>query len=206
MIQVTENAKQRIFALIEEQESPQGKKIEGLRLMASGSPPIVEYSLAFVEAGKKDAKDIFVEADGLKIFMEPRYREFLEDVTIDFIQNLQQTGFKVNNPKSSIPSPTPPALEGADLTGPEALAVKRVLDNEINPAVASHGGHISLIGVKDKIAYLRLGGGCQGCGMADVTLKQGVVVAIKKAVPEILDVLDVTDHAGGRNPYFTPGK
>lgn len=105
--------------------------------------------------------------------------------------------------ETSGPSTSEPS---ANLNSPDALAVKKVLDMEINPAVASHGGYISLVDVKDHIAYIRLGGGCQGCGMANVTLKQGVVVAIKKAVPDILEVLDVTDHAGGRNPYFTPGK
>jgi len=85
-------------------------------------------------------------------------------------------------------------------------AIQAVLDEKINPAVAGHGGHISLIDVKSDIAYIRLEGGCQGCGMADVTLKQGVEVEIKSAVPSIMQVLDATDHAGGNNPYYAPGK
>jgi Fe-S cluster biogenesis protein NfuA len=72
--------------------------------------------------------------------------------------------------------------------------------------VASHGGHVSLIDVKDKAVYLQLGGGCQGCGMADVTLKQGIEVMIKEAVPEIEEIYDVTDHAGGDNPYYQQSK
>ena len=91
------------------------------------------------------------------------------------------------------------------LNGPEAQAILDLLDNEINPAVAAHGGHIALVDVKDDIAYIRLEGGCQGCGMADVTLKQGVETAIKQAVPSIVAVLDATDHAGGQNPYYQPG-
>lgn len=89
---------------------------------------------------------------------------------------------------------------------PEALKIIQVLDEKINPAVAGHGGHISLIDVQEDTVYIRLEGGCQGCGMADVTLKQGVEVEIKAAVPAIAAVLDVTDHAGGTNPYYTPGK
>jgi len=81
-------------------------------------------------------------------------------------------------------------------------AVKDILENRINPAVAGHGGHISLIDVRGNRVFLRLEGGCQGCGMADVTLKQGVEAEIKRNVPEIEEILDVTDHAAGTNPYF----
>lgn len=84
--------------------------------------------------------------------------------------------------------------------------VQKLFDEEINPAVAMHGGHVELVDVKGDIVYVRLGGGCQGCGMADVTLKQGIEHAVRKVVPEIGDVLDVTDHAGGRNPYYSPEK
>ena len=98
------------------------------------------------------------------------------------------------------------AIPKKGLDTPEGRAIQAVLDERINPAVAGHGGHISLIDVKDDQAFIRLEGGCQGCGMADVTLKQGVEVEIKGAVPSISAVLDVTDHAGGNNPYYSPGK
>lgn len=84
--------------------------------------------------------------------------------------------------------------------------VEDVLNAEINPAIASHGGFISLIDVRENIVYLQMGGGCQGCGMADVTLKQGIEKAIRFAVPEVGDILDVTDHASGRNPYYAPAR
>ena len=92
------------------------------------------------------------------------------------------------------------------LNTPEAQAILKVLDESINPSVASHGGHISLVDVQDDTVYIRLEGGCQGCGMADVTLKQGIEGEIKRAVPKITTVLDTTDHAGGSNPYYEPGK
>ena len=98
------------------------------------------------------------------------------------------------------------AIPKKGLDTPEGRAIQAVLDERINPAVAGHGGHISLIDVKDDKAFIRLEGGCQGCGMADVTLKQGVEVEIKGAVPSISAVLDVTDHGGGSNPYYSPGK
>jgi len=84
--------------------------------------------------------------------------------------------------------------------------VQSVLDREINPSVAAHGGVIDLLGVKQNVVYIKMGGGCQGCGMADVTLKQGVERAIRAAIPEVGEILDATDHASGRNPFYAPSK
>jgi Fe-S cluster biogenesis protein NfuA len=98
------------------------------------------------------------------------------------------------------------AMPKPGLNTPEGETIRRLLDEDVNPSVAAHGGHISLVDVRDDTAYIRLEGGCQGCGMADVTLKQGVETAIKRLVPSITSVLDVTDHAGGSNPYYQPGK
>jgi len=88
----------------------------------------------------------------------------------------------------------------------EGKAIQELLEEQVNPSVASHGGHISLVDVQGDTAYIRLEGGCQGCGMADVTLKQGVAKEIERVAPGITNVLDVTDHAGGSNPYYQPGK
>jgi Fe/S biogenesis protein NfuA len=87
-----------------------------------------------------------------------------------------------------------------------AMLVQQVIDTQINPGVASHGGFVELLNVEDGIAYVQLGGGCQGCGMADVTLKQGIEALIKEAVPAITAVRDSTDHASGTNPYYRPSK
>lgn len=84
--------------------------------------------------------------------------------------------------------------------------VQHVLDTEINPSVAEHGGVVSLINVQDNQVFIQMGGGCQGCGQADVTLKFGIENSIRAAVPGVGDILDVTDHASGRNPYYTPSK
>lgn len=84
--------------------------------------------------------------------------------------------------------------------------VQALIDNEINPAVAGHGGFVDLIDVKDNKVYLQMGGGCQGCGAADVTLKSGIERLIKEELPEVEEVLDTTDHASGANPYYAPSK
>jgi len=84
--------------------------------------------------------------------------------------------------------------------------VADLFETEINPAVARHGGMVELIDVQDAMVLLRMGGGCQGCGMADVTLRQGIEVLLKKRVPEIRGLVDVTDHTAGANPYVTASK
>jgi len=84
--------------------------------------------------------------------------------------------------------------------------IQQLLDESINPAVAGHGGFVQLIDVKENVVYIQMGGGCQGCGMADVTLKAGIERMIMEEVPEVTEVLDTTDHASGNNPYYTPGK
>jgi len=85
-------------------------------------------------------------------------------------------------------------------------AIGDLLEREINPAVAQHGGWVELIDVKRNNVYLRLGGGCQGCGAADVTLKQGIEKAIRGLAPSVGEIMDTTDHASGRNPYYAPSK
>lgn len=84
--------------------------------------------------------------------------------------------------------------------------VQDLIDNAINPAIASHGGFVELVDVQDTVIYLAMGGGCQGCGMADVTLKHGIEALIKDEVPEVTEVMDVTDHEAGTSPYYTPSK
>jgi Fe-S cluster biogenesis protein NfuA len=84
--------------------------------------------------------------------------------------------------------------------------IQYLLAHKINPGVAAHAGFVELIDVKDNNVLIRLGGGCQGCGAADFTLREGIEAIIRKEVPEILRVLDVTDHAAGTNPYYRPAK
>ncbi len=109
------------------------------------------------------------------------------------------------NPNSPPPSELP-ELGPEALANDAALRVQATLEEEINPAIAAHGGFVELMGVREGVAYLVMGGGCQGCGLAAVTLSQGITVAIKQAVPEIRDIVDVTNHMAGTNPYFAGEK
>ena len=124
--------------------------------------------------------------------------------TIDWSEDLMQGGLLLLNPNT--PSPAISGGPPAELTGEVADRVAQVIEQQINPAIAAHGGQAELVAVEEDTAYVRLGGGCVGCGMATVTLSQGIEVAITDAVPEVMRVVDVTDHASGTNPYYEPAK
>lgn len=193
MITISDLAKKKIL----EVQDSEGRRGNGLRVMVrSGGTPRVEYALHFVEQDGGAPDDTVVDLGELKIHIDPQSVPFLKDAKLDYVETLTESGFKVEAPHAGPPKPS----------GPLAEAVQKVIDEKINPAVASHGGWVSLVDVKESIAYLRLGGGCQGCGMVDVTLKQGIEVMIRETVPGILKVMDVTDHAGGTNPYYQPSK
>ena len=163
------------------------------------------YDLAMIGAQHIPAAD-HVEAHGeLHVVIPTDSVENLTGATLDVAHDLLNPGLALDNPNS--PSPRI-ATDGPppDLTGPVAERVAQVLDQQINPAIASHGGVAELVAIEAGIAYLRLGGGCQGCGMASVTLSQGIEQAIKEAIPEITGVIDVTDHTSGQNPYYEAAK
>jgi Fe/S biogenesis protein NfuA len=131
--------------------------------------------------------------------------EKVRGATIDWLDDpFGGGGLRVDNPNT--PSPAIDAPPPADLSGDVAQRVIQVLDQQVNPSIAAHGGRAELVAVEQGTAYLRLGGGCQGCAMATVTLSQGIETAIIQAVPEITSVVDVTDHQSGTNPYFEAAK
>jgi Fe/S biogenesis protein NfuA len=84
--------------------------------------------------------------------------------------------------------------------------VQNLLDTAINPAISAHGGFVDLLEVKEKVVYLAMGGGCQGCGMADVTLRHGIEALLRDEIPDIAEIVDATDHESGVSPYYTPAK
>lgn len=121
------------------------------------------------------------------------------------ILELTEQGLAMNNPNTPA-VPTMAAAPPGDLTGPLVDRVQQVLTEQVNPAIASHGGGAELVSVDGTIAYLRLYGGCQGCGLAQVTLKQGIEKIILESIPELTQVMDVTDHASGTDPYYQSQK
>lgn len=195
MITITDNAKQKFLSILEDEE----RKGHGLRVTAGRgmSPFSVEYGLSFVEPGQQDAADQVLDFEEFQVYIDPQSAPLLDGAIVDYVSGLNESGFKITNPNTVGP-PVP--------TGPLAEKIQQVLQARVNPAIRSHGGVVSLIDVKDDIAYLQFGGGCQGCGMVDVTLKQGVEVMLKESVPELKGVMDITDHASGTNPYYQSSK
>jgi Fe/S biogenesis protein NfuA len=148
--------------------------------------------------------DAVQENGGLAIVVPAADVPRVRGATIDWSSDLMQGGLLLLNPNT--PSPTIEGAPPAELSGDVPERVMQVIEDHINPAIASHGGQAELVAVEDDTAYVRLGGGCVGCGMATVTLSQGIEVAITDAVPEVRRVVDVTDHASGTNPYYEAAK
>ncbi len=192
MLTITDKAKQRVLDAIKAEEKPD----MGLRVSIDGrSPAGVQYGLALITQDEVQEGDVLVETGGVKIYLDAEAAPRLENARLNFVETLSESGFKVEN-----------ADESVRWDDPVSQKVQKVLDERINPGVAGHGGWVELLGRKEDTVYLKLGGGCQGCGMVDVTLKQGIEVMLKEDVPEILHVVDQTDHAGGNNPYYQPSK
>jgi Fe/S biogenesis protein NfuA len=183
------------------------------------------HALSLEPVTKVRASDTVQHEGDLSIVVADRNVAKLRGATIDWSEDPQHSGFVVLNPNKpppapvflptlpmspgpgpTVPGPGPSMTPGIGLDSDVARHVIAVLDHDVNPSIASHGGHAELAGIEGATAYLRLGGGCQGCGMATVTLSQGIEVAITQAVPEIDRVVDVTDHASGTNPYFEQAK
>ena len=189
MLTLTKAAKKRFVEVI----AAEGRNGQGLRLIVrNGGTTRPDFALNFVEPGTPAERDTVIDAGDFKVYVDADSAKYLEGASVDFIDNLQESGFKVDAPNAGRPKPT----------GPLAEAVMKVLDEKINPAVASHGGHVDLVAVENETAYLRFGGGCQGCGMASATLKNGVEKTLFAEVPQVTKVMDVTDHAAGKNPYY----
>ncbi|HHC07672.1 MAG TPA: hypothetical protein ENK55_03025 [Actinobacteria bacterium] len=150
--------------------------------------------------------DAVVERHGdLHVVVPADSVEKLRGAVVDLSRDLLDPTLRIDNPNK--PSPTilgegPPP----DPSSPVAEQVAHVIERQINPAIAAHGGSCELVAVEDQTAYVRLGGGCVGCGLASVTLSQGIEATIVALVPEISKVVDVTDHAAGTNPYYEPNQ
>ena len=115
--------------------------------------------------------------------------------------------------RQALAAATPAVVEKAPAEGATRQSddelyerVNDLFEQQVNPMVASHGGRVELIDVQDAVVLLRMGGGCQGCGMASVTLRQGIEGMLTEHIPEVKGIVDITDHASGNNPYFASAK
>jgi Fe/S biogenesis protein NfuA len=167
-----------------------------LRVGISGGTPLSpDFELTLVGPEEIREGERELDVDGVKIVVEDESVRRLDGATVDFVERVNESGFEVTL------APSAPAPEST-VDGPLAERVREVLDTQINPSIATHGGEISLVDVKDTEIYLEMSGGCQGCAMSRMTLRQGVERMVRQAVPEVTMIHDITDHSSGENPFF----
>ncbi len=190
-VKFTEAARDKLSDVIEGHANP----VAGLRLQILGrAQGAFNHVLSLVEEGAEVADDIVVEREGIRIFVELRNAQYLSGVEIDYEDKGGETsGLEFDNPNPLWASE-------------EEMTIQKLFDEELNPAIAAHGGSVQLLEIVGETAFIELGGGCVGCGMVDVTLNQGIEVSMKEAVPSIVNVVDSTDHGTGENPYYQPSK
>lgn len=193
MIEISQRAQDHFLRLL----SQQGIEGSGIRLrVTSPGTPAADCELEFCERDELTGGEWTIECIGFEFHIDGDSAQWLEGATIDYEPN--QTGGQLNI--------RAPRIKG-EIPGTEAGLVERVryvLEAEVNPRIASHGGRVSLLEIDaNGVVILQFGGGCHGCGMVDVTLKHGVEKTLRERVPEITEVRDATDHTGGSNPYYS---
>ncbi len=192
MITLTDGALEVVRSYMDQSDG----EFTALRIGISGGTPLSpDFELTLVGPDDIRKSEQRVDVGDLTIVVEEEFVPRLEGATVDFIQRVNESGFEISLAETA--QAAAPTLEG-----PLAERVKTVLETEINPAIASHGGTITLVGVEDTEIYLEMGGGCQGCAMSRMTLRQGVERMVRQAVPEVTVIHDITDHASGENPFF----
>ncbi|MEP7186870.1 MAG: NfuA family Fe-S biogenesis protein [Rhodanobacter sp.] len=193
MIDISERAQQHFMRLLAQQG------IEGLSIrlrVTDAGTPAANCELEFCEPVDLAGGEWTIECTEFNFHIDGESARWLDHATIDFEPTVTGGQLNIRAPK----------IKG-DIPGAEAGLIERVqyvLDAEVNPKLASHGGKVSLLEIDaDGAVLLQFGGGCHGCGMVDVTLKQGVEKTLLERVPEITAVRDATDHAEGEKPYYS---
>lgn len=202
VLSITDAALEVVLGARADEPEPEGL---GLFVEVSGSQGgAYTYDIWFEAARDAGPHDLVEHHGPLAVVIQEGSADRLAGATLD----VGEDGLVILNPNT--PPPEPGALDPSSFgsaEGPVAEAVRQVLEHEVNPQIAGHGGRADLVGVDEEgVAYLALSGGCQGCGLAAVTLSQGIAVAIQDAVAEVTRVVDVTAHAEGANPYYQAAK
>ena len=189
MITFTDAARQKVREYMDMSETP----TLGVRVVAHRfGRHQFRYELTLVMEGETKDDDKVIEQDVITVYLDPQSAEWLEGASVDFVSDTSGTGFMFTNPQAEV-----------SWDDPLAQRVQKVIDERIAPSLAGHGGWVELLQVDGDAAVIQFGGGCQGCGMSQVTLKEGIESAILQEVPEIKRVLDNTDHTSGENPFYT---
>ena len=178
-------------AKIQAAKTSEGRDDVALRVTAREDGAKFRYELKLVSVDSKAADDSVIHLDGIDLYLDRESAPRLQGATLDYVEDITGSGLKFENPNQT-------ALARHPLAG----RVQAILDDRVNPTLAAHGGVVSLVDIQETRVVLSFGGGCQGCGMADLTMKEGVSAQLKQQIPEITEVVDATDHAAGETPYY----
>lgn len=190
-IDITESAQDYLADLLSKQDDVVGVRV----FISSPGTPKAETCIAYSREGDENPDDLMVEYPKFQAFFEDRSIPFLDEAHIDYSKDRMGGQLTIKAPNARLPR--------VDENSPIEDRINYVLYNEVNPSLAAHGGEVSLQEVtEDSFAVLKFGGGCQGCGMVDVTLKEGVEKTLLEQVPELAGVKDSTDHTVTDNAYF----
>ncbi|HZM39919.1 MAG TPA: NifU family protein [Acidimicrobiales bacterium] len=195
---VTAPAQEKILELRAQEDEPETL---GLRIEVTGVQGVeYTYDLTFDPVAEADqaAGDVVEEAGDLPVIIPVDSIDSLRGATLDLPTSGGQQGLVLRNPNR----PNPLSGMHVELSGTTEEKVRQLLDGQINPALAMHGGFAALDRVEDDKVFVTMGGGCQGCAVSAMTLREGIARSIKEAIPEVAEVVDITDHALGENPYY----
>jgi Fe/S biogenesis protein NfuA len=198
IITITDRAHEQIQTLRAAEDDGDGL---GLRIEVTGVRGAdFTYDLAFEPVAEADDDDVRFDDRGLVVLVPSDSIVNLRGATLDLPSASGQGGLVLRNPNR----PEVPTLgEVIELEGSVEDKVRQLLDRQVNPALAAHGGFASLVKVDGNTAHVSMGGGCQGCAVSAMTLRDGIQAAILANVPEITEVVDTTDHAAGENPFYS---
>lgn len=192
MVTITESAQEYLLELLSKQEN-----ITGVRVFINQpGTPKAETCIAYCREEDSTEDHQVVEFSGFTAFFENRSLPFLEDALVDYAKDKMGGQLTIKAPNAKLPK--------VDDSSPLEDRINYVLYNEVNPSLAAHGGEVSLVEVIDEeIAILQFGGGCQGCGMVDMTLKSGVEKSLLEQIPQLKAVRDITDHTDTSQAYYS---
>mgnify|MGYP001158216113 CR=1 FL=1 len=192
MVEITESAQSYLRDLLDKQESD---NVSIRIFITDPGTPMAETCIAYCSEGEQQSSDEKVEYDGFDGWVDDRSKPFLQDALVDYAEDRMGGQLTIKAPNSKVPKVSDDS--------PIEDRINYVLHSEVNPSLAEHGGMVTLVEITDhQVAVLQFGGGCQGCGMVDMTLKEGVEKSLMERIPELKGVSDVTDHSSRENAYF----
>ncbi len=191
MVTITESAQDYLAELLSNQEDALGVRV----FINQPGTPRAETCIAYCREGDVQPDDEEKQYDKFSAWFEGRSLPYLEDALVDYAKDRMGGQLTIKAPNSKMPR--------VDDNSPIEDRINYLLYNEVNPALAAHGGEVSLVEVtEDNFAVLQFGGGCQGCGMVDATLKGGVEKTLLEQLPQLAGVKDITDHSDRSNAYY----